>query len=337
MFNFPTPSFVGQKYQPAAGMPVYGWDGAKWTTFTPDLASKVAASNTNPVMDGTASAGSASAYARGDHVHPTDSTRGPINNMTFTGTLTAAVLQTTNITISGKFSSTAKGHRLGYAGGTAASGAVQPADANLLMYQVDATNWCGWGSDPSGHVWLRTGYSGSPAPVLYVQNDQVVVFRDSPTIPTPGASNDTRVANTAYVKGRVPSGMFPLDCSQTITGGVVVNADLWVHNNGNYGVLYLGNTGSRYLIWDGSNYSLAGAHAYASNGRLYGTGDWASAPYNNARLALLNDYTHTASSGMAEPVAAGTITGQDGWGTGWIRRYRQFQYYTTSWFAIGYA
>lgn len=42
-----------------------------------------------PLMDGTASAGSAPTWARGDHVHPTDTSRAPIANPNFTGTPTA--------------------------------------------------------------------------------------------------------------------------------------------------------------------------------------------------------------------------------------------------------
>ena len=47
------------------------------------------ASSETPVMDGTASAGSASAWAHGDHVHPTDSSRAPLTSPAFTGTPTA--------------------------------------------------------------------------------------------------------------------------------------------------------------------------------------------------------------------------------------------------------
>lgn len=48
-----------------------------------------AASTTTPAMDGTASAGSESAYARGDHRHPTDSTRAPLASPALTGVPTA--------------------------------------------------------------------------------------------------------------------------------------------------------------------------------------------------------------------------------------------------------
>lgn len=39
---------------------------------------------TNPAMDGTASAGSSDAYARGDHVHPTDTSRAAESDVTST-------------------------------------------------------------------------------------------------------------------------------------------------------------------------------------------------------------------------------------------------------------
>jgi hypothetical protein len=46
------------------------------------------ASSTNPVMDGTAAAGTLSTFARGDHSHPTDTSRAPLSSPTFTGTVT---------------------------------------------------------------------------------------------------------------------------------------------------------------------------------------------------------------------------------------------------------
>jgi hypothetical protein len=39
-----------------------------------------------PKMDGTAAAGTSTSYARADHVHPTDTSRAPLNSPTFTGT-----------------------------------------------------------------------------------------------------------------------------------------------------------------------------------------------------------------------------------------------------------
>lgn len=47
------------------------------------------ASSTTPSMDGTASTGTGTTWARADHVHPTDTSRAPLASPTFTGTPTA--------------------------------------------------------------------------------------------------------------------------------------------------------------------------------------------------------------------------------------------------------
>lgn len=44
------------------------------------------ATTTTPKMDGTAAVGSETSYAKGDHVHPTDTSRAPLASPTFTGT-----------------------------------------------------------------------------------------------------------------------------------------------------------------------------------------------------------------------------------------------------------
>lgn len=49
-------------------------------------ATKNTASTTTPKMNGTAAVGTETAYAKGDHVHPTDTSRAPLNSPTFTGT-----------------------------------------------------------------------------------------------------------------------------------------------------------------------------------------------------------------------------------------------------------
>lgn len=76
--NFPASPTVGQKYpQPAvAGIPVYTWDGEKWTTVGGSVAAYAPPSTTLPLMDATpAVIGIETAYARGDHVHPSDTTK----------------------------------------------------------------------------------------------------------------------------------------------------------------------------------------------------------------------------------------------------------------------
>lgn len=54
-----------------------------------DVPDGATASTTVPKMDGTATAGKETAFARGDHVHPTDTSRAPLASPDFTGTPTA--------------------------------------------------------------------------------------------------------------------------------------------------------------------------------------------------------------------------------------------------------
>lgn len=68
------------------------------TTYTP--------SDTNPVMDGTAAAGSSATYARGDHVHPSDTSRVPttrtVNNKALSSDITLSASDVSAIPLSAK-------------------------------------------------------------------------------------------------------------------------------------------------------------------------------------------------------------------------------------------
>lgn len=64
-----------------------------------DVPEGAAASSTVPKMDGTAAVGSETAFARGDHRHPTDTSRAPLASPSFTGTPTAPTAESgTNTT-----------------------------------------------------------------------------------------------------------------------------------------------------------------------------------------------------------------------------------------------
>lgn len=54
-----------------------------------DVPEGSAASSTTPKMDGTAAVGTETAFARGDHRHPSDTSRAPLASPDFTGTPTA--------------------------------------------------------------------------------------------------------------------------------------------------------------------------------------------------------------------------------------------------------
>jgi hypothetical protein len=49
-------------------------------------------STTAPIINGTAAAGTSAAYSRGDHIHPTDTTRLPVNNPAAVGVVAIAAV-----------------------------------------------------------------------------------------------------------------------------------------------------------------------------------------------------------------------------------------------------
>jgi hypothetical protein len=75
-----SPTFTGT---PSAPTPAIDTNTTQVATTAFVLAQASAA---NPVINGTATAGSSSRYARADHVHPTDTSRAPVESPEFTGT-----------------------------------------------------------------------------------------------------------------------------------------------------------------------------------------------------------------------------------------------------------
>ena len=76
--NFPASPTLNQKYPqpPVAGVPVYTWDGEKWTTVGGSIAAYAPPADAVPLMDATPGlVGTSTEYAREDHVHPTDTSR----------------------------------------------------------------------------------------------------------------------------------------------------------------------------------------------------------------------------------------------------------------------
>jgi hypothetical protein len=85
--DFPASPLAGDKYPqpPVPNHPVYTFDGVKWTTLGSEADDVIGASVTVPKMDGVAAVGVEGNWSRGDHVHPTDTTRAPIDAPVFTG------------------------------------------------------------------------------------------------------------------------------------------------------------------------------------------------------------------------------------------------------------
>lgn len=70
------PTATPNDYAYIVGGNIYIWQNSAWTdSGKPSPNTAVPASNTTPLMDGNGSVGVSSAYARGDHRHPQDSTK----------------------------------------------------------------------------------------------------------------------------------------------------------------------------------------------------------------------------------------------------------------------
>jgi hypothetical protein len=335
------------------------------------------------LMDGAAAPGTHEPYTRGDHVHPTDTTRAPLNSPTFTGALTAVNftvtgnshiagaasaaslnvsgastlkgVTATSMTISGTLTlagpivanAVKGGHLLGtYAGPYPPTGPLALSDANIILYDGAGTNWCGMGTTSGGDLWIRTGLSGTPGAAMYIDQSVITHFLNSPTIPqAAGGDNSNKLASTAFVNANMAVGSYLPLAGGTINGNLTVaGGDLYARRGDNTGVLFLNSAQTRYLYWDaGSNYSLVSAPAIAGNGRLWGTGDFASAPVSTGRLVYVGDYMHDQNTTtIVEPYGGAVATGASGPSFyngatyGNLMRYRYFQLYTTSWFTIGY-
>ena len=82
-----SPAFTGN---PTAPTPAPGDnDTSIATTAFVQASTQAITSNAVPIMDGVATAGALQKLSRGDHVHPTDTSRAPLNSPAFTGTPTA--------------------------------------------------------------------------------------------------------------------------------------------------------------------------------------------------------------------------------------------------------
>lgn len=157
-------------------------------------------------------------------MHPTDTSRADAAATTAALALKAPLASPT---FTGSITASAKGHLLGSASGTLATGTVTLADANILLYNNSSTSWAGIGADLNGAMWFKTGSSGTPVPAMYISTAQVVNFTNSPIAPTPTTGdNSTKVATTAYVDAKVGT------ATPLINGTAAVGTSVkWAHED----------------------------------------------------------------------------------------------------------
>jgi len=121
--NLASPTFTGIPAAPTAAV----------DTNTTQLATTAfvigQASSSTPIVDGTAAVGTSVKYARGDHVHPTDTSRAPLASPTFTGTPAAPTAAVDTSTT--QLATTAYVTGQGYLKSATAATTYQPLDSDL--------------------------------------------------------------------------------------------------------------------------------------------------------------------------------------------------------------
>lgn len=187
-----------------------------------------APSTTAPPMDGTATPGTSTLYARGDHVHPSDSSKAPLTSPAFVGTPTAPTATTgTNTT---QIATTA------FVGTAVTDSALTPSSTTPVM-------------DGTGSAGVATTYSRgdhvhptdtSRAPLASP------AFTGTPTAPTPTTGDSsTKIATTAFVManagGVVYVGVSPP--SSPTAGGL-----WWESDTGVLYIYYNDGTSSQWVV-----------------------------------------------------------------------------------------
>lgn len=364
MLDFPNAPTVGQKYpaSPVGGVPTYVWDGEKWTTIGGAPAVGLPPSDVVPRMDGAGAAGTSINYSRGDHQHPTDTSRAPINAPVFTGGLTTNAL---TVTGTASFGGAITAVSITTTGNAAIGGVVSAPQVNIGGSASAAPLAVRPAANENLVVFNNSGMltvsalndAGAAAPMTLSASTLALLgavsFNLSPIAPTPTlGDNSTKVATTAFVLANMPApgGFLPLS-GGTLTGALVVNADIastvgsittrgWSGNQAT-GLIFFGNSGARYCYYDGSNFTFNGGVISAANGRLWGAADALPVPggaFSNARLVYAGDPGFQVGF-MYEPYGGAVVTGisTDQFGAINNARWRYLQFYTTSWWTVGYA
>jgi len=90
-------AFVTQVQTSGTKIATVSIDGTSTDIYAPSGGSSISPYTSNPAMDGTASAGSSDNYSRGDHVHPTDTSRAASDHVHGSITNAGAITSDTSV------------------------------------------------------------------------------------------------------------------------------------------------------------------------------------------------------------------------------------------------
>lgn len=175
------------------------------------------AASATPIVDGTGAVGTSTRYARGDHVHPTDTTRAALASPTFTGTPaapTAAVDTNTTQLASTAFVLAQAASATPLIDGTAAVGTstrfargdhVHPTDTTRAA--LASPTFTGTPAAPTATAGTNTTQLATTAFVTTAVSGLAALasptFTGTPAAPTAAVdTNTTQIATTAFVVGQ---------------------------------------------------------------------------------------------------------------------------------------
>jgi hypothetical protein len=260
-----------------------------------------APSSTTPAMDGVGAAGSAAAYARGDHVHPSDTTKANLVSPTFTGAPSAPTA----------------------APGT---GTTQLATCAFVGAAITAT-----GLTPSSTTPAMDGVGAAGSATTYSRGDHVHPsdtsraplvspgFSGNPTAPTPAtADSSTTLATTAFVKAQgyqVNNATITLSGDISGSGSTAITTTL-ATVNANVGTFQGITVNGKGLVTGAVNMNYAplanpaftGSPTAPTAAALTNTTQLATTAYADAAVAVEKSRAQTAE-GLLAPLASPTFTG----------------------------
>ena len=251
-------------------------------------------SSTNPVMNGTAAVGTGTTVARADHVHASDTSRAPVNNPTFTGTVTLAADPTLALQAATKqyVDNTA-------AGLNAHAAVVAATTANLTATYSNGT--AGVGATLTNSGTLAAFTIDGQTPVL---NDRVLVKNQTTTlqngiytITTLGTGAVAWVLTRAEDQNTTPE-MGAGDLVY-VSAGTANGTTLWVQTAK---VTTIGTDAVTWSQFSGASTATAGA-GLVQNGNAYDVGGTSN------RITVNTDSIDIASTyvGQTSITTLGTI------------------------------
>lgn len=323
------------------------------------------AGTATPLMDGTAAVGTSDNWAHEDHRHPTDTSRASVTyvdaqdaalsaakaDKTYVDTQDAALAASvagavrhdisqslggsaqtqarTNINaqIAGSYQAALGYTPVNKAGDTMSGALTVTGNITATDYYVATNRLVG----TSGVNSYNILYTGSSAPSIYMggSGDPANYYRNTIHY-FQNLSGSVGYMTLTSAVAAIPGALHVGNTGSSNTAGDIHSVR---PSSPTTGVLWLGNTGARYLHYDGSSYNLPGAHLNTVAGRVLGTSTDAGL-LQNVRMAYVNDVDYRSLSGTQEPYGGAVCTGLS---NQLVRyRYLQAQNYAGTWYTVGY-